>query len=222
MRLVDLTFDDWIEHAFGHEVRIQRNPWFFDTDHDWWAPRPAVAVDYLARLFERPDEHLRWFSDAQIAQGLTYLVSTSASGDSGWLYSTDVATANRLACIHATYSVFEKLFAPRCLPSLGHLSEIGGPLNGVCYMWWDEFPSVALAGDPDRAGLHEALLNALRRILKLPSLACQESALHGLGHWAYYYPTDVAPIIDAWLANGEIPEPRLILYAQSAPCGCVL
>ena len=98
MRLGDLTFDAWLEHAFGHEVRIQRAPWFFDQDCGWWDPRPAEAVGYLTRLFEDPKPPLQYFSDSQIAQGLTYLVSTSASGDRGWLYSRDVSVEDRVRC----------------------------------------------------------------------------------------------------------------------------
>ena len=51
MRLQNLTFDQWLEHAFGHEVRIQQAPWYFDLDHDWWDPTPAQAIAYLTRLF---------------------------------------------------------------------------------------------------------------------------------------------------------------------------
>ena len=86
MRLTGLPFDEWIEHAFAHEVRFQRASWFFDPDHDWWDPDPGEAVSHLTRLFTEPEHSLRWFSDEQIAQGLTYLVSTSASGDNGWLF----------------------------------------------------------------------------------------------------------------------------------------
>jgi len=64
-------------------------------------PEPAVAVAYLTQLFEQPEPPLRWYSDSQIAQGLTYLVSTSATGDSGWLYSTDVPIADRVRCVEA-------------------------------------------------------------------------------------------------------------------------
>jgi hypothetical protein len=157
MRLTDLSFEDWIEHAFSHEVRAQRAPWYFDPDHDWWHGPPVVAVAYLTRLFEEPEVLLRWFSDAQVAQGLTYLVSTSASGDSGWFYSTSVPTEDRVHCVEAVASLFAELFAPRCTPHLSHLSEAGaGPLNCVCYMWWDEFPCVALPDDPDLEILHDA------------------------------------------------------------------
>jgi hypothetical protein len=66
MQLRTLSFDDWIEHVFSHEVRFRRPQWFFDIDADWWNPEPE-AVAYLTRLFENPEEPLYWLTDAQIA-----------------------------------------------------------------------------------------------------------------------------------------------------------
>ena len=113
MRLVDLSFSDWIEHAFSHEVRLHGSAWFFDTDAPWWDPAPSVAVEYLTRLLSDAARVLAWFSDGQIAQGLTYLFNTSASGDSGWLYSRDVPASARSRCIEAMAVLFEQIFAPR-------------------------------------------------------------------------------------------------------------
>jgi hypothetical protein len=223
VRLTDLSYEDWLEHAFGREVRIQQAAWFFDHDCDWWDPEPAVAVAYLTRLFERPEPALRWYSDSQIAQGLTYLVSTSATGDNGWLYSTDVAIEDRVRCVEAVAFLFAQLFVPRCTPHLSHLSETeAASLNGVCYMWWDGFPCLALAGDPNLPTMQETALRAMARILGFKSLACQESALHGLGHWQRDHDRQVSAIIDGFLdANPDI-DTRLIRYANSARCGCVL
>lgn len=223
MLLTDLSFEQWIEHAFSHEVRIGRNAWYFDDDIDWWNPAPAVAVSYLTRLFSEPERALRWFSDEQIAQGLTYLVSTSASGDSGWLYAKDVKLEERRRCVESVGTLFARLFAPRCAPLLSHLSEApAGTLNCVCYMWWDEFPSLALPDDPHFQTLHRAALRTLEGILQLDSLPCRESALHGLGHWQRAWPKDVTPIIDRFLAAHPDLDARLSAYAHSARCGCVL
>jgi hypothetical protein len=52
--------------------------------------------------------------------------------------------------------------------------------------------------------------------LALSSAACQESALHGLGHWRRYDPQDVERIVDAYLAAGAPADPRLIGYAKAA------
>lgn len=223
MHLQSLTFDDWLEHSFGHEVRFQQAPWYFDLDHDWWDPLPREAVSYLTRLFEDPEPALQGFANSQIAQGLTYLVNTNASGDNRWLCSTNVPTRDRVRCVSSVATLFMKLFTPRCTQSLSHLSEAdAGTLNCVCYMWWDVFPSLALAGDPDLPILHETALRTMERILHLNSIACQESALHGLGHWQRDYSERVAQIIERFCEAHSKADPRLLAYAQSARCGCVL
>ena len=57
-------------------------------------------------------------------------------------------------------------------------------------------------------------------ILGFKSLAC--STLHGLGHWQRDHERQVNVIIDGFLeANSDI-DSRLISYAHSARCGCVL
>jgi hypothetical protein len=38
VRLTDLGYEDWLEHAVGREVRIQRAAWFFDHDCDLVGP----------------------------------------------------------------------------------------------------------------------------------------------------------------------------------------
>ena len=60
------------------------------------------------------------------------------------------------------------------------------------------------------------------RMLGLNSLACQESALHGLGHWQAKYDRQVSAIIDCFLDFNPKTDPRLISYAHSARGGCVL
>jgi hypothetical protein len=218
MRLTNLSFEEWIEHAFGREVRIQQAAWYFDPNHDWWDPKPVEAVSYLTRLFEDPERTLHWFSDGQIAQGLTYLVGTSASGDNGWLSAMEVPVEARVRCIEAIGKLFDRLFAHRCTPRLSHLSEVpAGTLNCVCYMWWDECPCIALPG-----GLSGTVLTTMEHILRLGSLACQESALHGLGHWQRHHASEVARIIDAFVLSQSKLDPRLLAYANAARCGCVL
>ena len=44
MRLTHLSYEDWLERAFGREVRIQQAAWSFDHDRDWWDSEPAIAV----------------------------------------------------------------------------------------------------------------------------------------------------------------------------------
>jgi hypothetical protein len=62
----------------------------------------------------------------------------------------------------------------------------------------------------------------MEQILGLGSLACQESALHGLGHWQPQHASEVARIIDAFIMSQRELDPRLLAYAKAAQCGCVL
>jgi hypothetical protein len=68
MGLTGLAYDDWLEHAFGREVRIGRGPWFFDPDQDWWSPGDAEYVEHLTRLFLEPEALIERYTDSQIEQ----------------------------------------------------------------------------------------------------------------------------------------------------------
>ena len=217
-----LTYSEWLEHCFGHEVRVHGNPWYFDPDTSHWNPPADEALSHLIGLFENPLS-LENFADSQISQGLNYLVNTMATGDPGWFSSRSVSVSHRLRAIRAIYSLFDQLFRPRCAPIMSHLDEEGAnPLNGNCYMWWDSFPSVALPDDPDRLALQDAALAVMGEILTLDSIACQESALHGLGHWQREHPTIVESSIDRFMQSNTALDHRLVAYAQAARCGCVL
>src|SRR6266571_1003047 len=64
-----------------------------------------------------------------------------------WMTSEQKITlGDRVRCVEAVASLFAQLFVPRCTPHLSHLGETeAGSLNGVCHMWWDGFPCLALA-----------------------------------------------------------------------------
>jgi hypothetical protein len=140
-RLTELSYEDWLEHVFSHEIRTCQAAWYFDLDAPWWDGPPAVTVAYLTRLFEDPDPALAYFADSQIAQGLHYLIDSGAGGYVLALSQSAVALQDRLRCLESIGTLFAHLFAPRCTPHLSHLDEPGaGPLNVTCYMWWDIFP----------------------------------------------------------------------------------
>ncbi len=223
MALRDLAYETWLDHAFGHEVRIGRNPWFFDEDRAFWQPTSAEYVAHLTRLFENPEPLVDVFADSQIAQGLTYLVDTMAVGDDRHLADPAVPVADRLRLIASIATLFERLFARRCSPHLSHLDEPGAAvLNGRCYMWWDTFPSIGLDGDRHLGEMQNAVLSVMERTLSLRSIACQESALHGLGHWSRENGGRVESIIDDFVAHHGDARPELLRYAGAARSGCIL
>src|SRR5262245_3874442 len=89
-------------------------------------------------------------------------------------------------------------------------------------MWWDEFPCIALLCDPNLERLSGTALATMEDILGLGPIACQESALHGLGHWELQHASEVARIIDAFVLSKTELDPRLLAYANAARCGRIV
>ena len=94
-------------------------------------------------------------------------------------------------------------------------------MNPVCYMWWDLFPAFGRPTEPDYAAVDVELLAVMKRALALDSLGCQESALHGLGHWQDQYPGVVEQTINEFLARSGGMRQELREYAEYARLGYV-
>jgi hypothetical protein len=225
-QLTNLSFDEWLNFVFDHPVTSPE--WYWKINRDDWNPdkEPKVAVSHITLAFESPTTAFSRFSDAQINQGLWYLVSNSCSNHMFALTNRLVPLAERRQAIAAMYTLFEQIFLPRCSGNLQHLDErVQGdvnPLDIVCYMWWDLLPLIGDGVGPDQKVITEEILEVLRMILDLDSDACRESALHGLGHWHPYKSKQVEVIIDKFLASNRQIRPELASYAESARKGCVL
>jgi hypothetical protein len=224
MTVTGLDFAAWIAHVFDHAVPYCQPPWYDLADAPLWQAPASVTVAHITRLFEDPEPPLAFLADSQIAQGLRYIIQPGASDFWIAIHDRAVPVEDRLRCLAATEPLFARLLAPRCTPHLSHRDEPGaGPLNGICYMWWDIFPALLAPSDPAAPAAAETVLAALAGILALDSPACCESALHGLGHLHHAHPRAVERIIGRFLAtpSPELP-PALLDYARAARCGCVL
>jgi hypothetical protein len=218
--LKDLTFDDWVLHMFNHPVT--ETAWHWDLDADEVELEPQQVIAYTTRLFTNARELLTPYTDAQVNQGLWFLIG---EGHTPLTVLTDANNPldERSRCIHAITQVFEQSFLPRCTPHLSHVDEPGAsPLNLVCYMWWDIFPLRGQPKDASRQEIDAACLSVMETTLQLPSIACQESALHGLGHWGRYYEGRCQSIISTFMQRHRDLRPQLRTYAESAQKGCVL
>jgi hypothetical protein len=89
-------------------------------------------------------------------------------------------------------------------------------------MWWDITPLGGYPDEPARKEMDHAILQVMDATLHLDSIACQESALHGLGHWHLHYPGQVEEIIQGFYQQNKILPEKLRTYALSALNGCVL
>ena len=221
-----MNFDEWINFIFDHSVT--EPAWYWDASDEWDGHdlSEAQTVEYLTELFERAGTLLEPFSDAQPNQGLMMLVSGSYSDCMHSLRDQEVPLPDRLRGIQAMESLFEQCFALRCSPFLSHLDEPGvNPLNAVCYMWWDVIPIHGLAYHcpelADSVALDQACLAVMQKILKMDSVACQESALHGLGHWKSYY-ADPTNFITDFLKRHRKIRAELKEYALRAREGYVI
>ena len=220
-RIDFLPFDGWVRHTFDHPAPGPE--WYFDLDAPFWAGPPRLTIAYVTRLFEDPCPVLAGYTDEQLNRGFWYLLSNGLSDYMCALADASVPLADRVRCVRSFVPVFENLLAVRCTPHLSHLDEPGaGPLNLAGYMWWDIIPFGVAPTDASGRELGEAALGAMADILTIDRVACQESALHGLGHWQRRWPTEVARIIDEFLARNANARAELLAYARSARGGCVL
>jgi hypothetical protein len=214
----DLTFEEWVRYVFDNPPGYA----WFDQLADWGTIAPATMVAYLGRLCAEAGTRLAPYADAQVAQSFWFLAG-GGTGALDALLDEGVPWPARQVALRAIGALFTDCFAPRCGPFLSHLDEDSDhPLNGLCYMWWDLFPTWGHPALQSQARVDAEVLALLAQILTVPSDACRESALHGLGHWAAAYPGSVDAIIDAWLRAQPVLRPELRRYAECARRGCVL
>ncbi len=202
--------------------------WFHQPDCDYWreSADPNRTVDYLTRLFSNVDRLVTPYTNAQIDQGLNFLTSNGASDHMFELLEAEVPLDARIACVQSFYDVYEKLYARQCDPILlsmifGHDANIN-PLNLTCYMWWDNSPFYGKSGDPVTEQLDQPILDVMAKTLQINHMACQEGALHGLGHWSGKYPEFVEATIDRFLETNPDLHPALRSYALAARTGQIL
>jgi hypothetical protein len=219
------TFSEWLDAVFNHPVK--KREWYWDEGLESYWDRlelsNSITVEYMTRLFSAPDQPKR-YSLEQIAQGIWFLIGKSSPGGSAYaLLKSDVPLSHRIACVRAMANFFRAFVVPA---APGRANEQKDEFQGVCYMWWDIFPTYGgpthgpnTGGEPE---LHTACLNTMAEILSMPCELCQLSALHGLGHWHRNYSEKVEGIVDTFLQKTPDLTNRIIDYAGKAQVGRVL
>lgn len=231
----DLTFNEWIDHVFDHS-----DPgWHWEDDAPYWNPltAPSQALSFLGRLFSNPSFLIDLFTPNQIGGGLNFLVNNSCSNYAFVFLNEDLPIEERVRGIHAIGTLYLELLSRICQPELSHGRRAQSPestqADYICYMFWDLFPLYARSKSPfkstqaevaahldDHLKVEAACLDAMETTLAIEHIACQEGALHGLGHWATDYPERVRGIIDAFLRSTD-PRDGLLVYAKAARRGDV-
>jgi hypothetical protein len=205
---VEVPFEDWVVGVFDPSVE---DPW----------PPPAQGLDYLTRLFSDPLGGLEGLSDEEIGVGLWSVLDSGGAGTALALDDPSLPLEARVACVRQIPTLYRSLFRPRCRERLGHLSEQDGRLEMICYMFWDVACFGGQPGEREGNLFEDAVLDVLEDTLHLDHAACQESAIHGLGHRVTRHPDRAPAVLDRWLRTGHARDPRLRPYAESARSGCI-
>ncbi len=216
---VGISYPTWLDCVFAQPHSSEPHAWSPDVGD----ATPAEIVSFMTRLFASCGNKLAPFDDRQVAQGLWYVVSPGNSDCMFDLYDRGVGWDERCASIRSMFALYRDCFAHRCEDAETNEVSPGNRINGVCFMWWDVFPSGGSEDttDQERASVDRELIGVMAHALELRHLACRESALHGLGHWETADPERVHGIIDGWLArNPDLPS-TLQEYARAAREGQV-
>lgn len=224
------SFEAWREWWFDYlcrpnEFEAQGVPyWRLEVESRYEPFGSATrAGEALIKIFGTSSDLVSKFGREATAEGLWKIAQALAVkyGHSLWDADADAQVVER--ALAAMPRLFADTFAPHCDAAMSSSgSETTNPINSACYMWFD---IIGL----DHCDLNEITderiqwsLRTLTAVLEIPHLACQESALHGLGHIAYFKKSAlVRPIIREFLGrNRKIPA-KLRAYAEFAAGGHV-
>jgi hypothetical protein len=208
-----------VYQEFGYEDWVVA---VFDPAADDPYVAPAQALSHLTRLFNDPVPVLEPFTDDEIGAGLWSVLDSGGSAEARSIGDVTLPIDDRIAGVESIRTLYRALFVPRCAGRLGHLSEQGGRLEMVCYMFWDIAAFAGVPGEREGNLLEDAVLDVLEDLLYIEHLAVQESALHGLGHRCGRQPERVARLIQRWRKRLPVSDERLRAYAAAAETGCVL
>ena len=198
INLNNYSFDEWVEFVFDHPV--SEPAWYWDDGWKWEGD-PHLLLKYATGLFSSPMFLLQEYSAEQLEQGFWFLLGSAGKLDH-WVWAKEIDWSIRKACISSMVNVFEQLF-------------VKNPLGETCYMWWDLLSEFRDEGDPQ---VRDAMLESLSRVLKIESLDCQTSALHGLGHLAHGGKKEV---IEEFLNVRPNLDEKTEQYARAAIAGKV-
>ena len=190
---------------------------------NWQSEQPATVLARLSRLFCSGQYLLETYTEKEVSQLLWELIG--ASGELGVLFDPALPIDDRLETIATIKKFYGDVFLPCCQPLLLHgLRETPpeiSPLNTICYMWWDIFPTWGKPEDPQAAKIDSAIMELLGELLQFEHAALRESAAHGLGHWHLSYAGNVEGIIDRFLESKPSLSMEMQNYLQAARAGCV-
>jgi hypothetical protein len=225
-----MEYQVWIDEIFN---RKQVDEFDLDWSDDFCDRLYKMEGEEILRLisltFEQSGTDLMPFSDVQASFGINFLTNETRDPMHA-VYDINIPLAIRRQTIESFVPLYRDFFTKRCDDCFS--SDTKNPLNTRCYkLWYSDHPDIYcfLQGNgPDANEMCETFIDMLEKILFIPHTACQESALHGLGHsimrcsFSKEYPKSYSRrmlvVIDQNLQS-SIGNKNLIQYAKQAKTG---
>lgn len=208
------SFHSWLDALFG--APLLSHPGDL-CNYEILPSTREEELSFFSELFEFPSHVLAAYSADQVGQGLAYLVSGTYQTHPHVLLDRRLSTQVQQATILNIINVFREVFAIKTEQTHPEYAQ-SRSLDHICYVWWDVFPT---EGAPDErlADHFELFLSVMEQTLYINSLACVESALHGLNHWVKHREKRVHTIIDTFLRHSFRLSLSIREHAQWAKDG---
>jgi hypothetical protein len=169
-------------------------------------------------MFGDPATLIRRYTPDQIGEGIWFIISGGIGEHLRVLHDDAVPLEERFRCIRSIAQFYQGLVAPICGDAIGHLGVDGpqpdDPLYLASFMFWDIATIQAVPP------FESVVVEVLEEILALPSLTCQEAAIHGLGEniGCLEAKAEIDRVLRSYLARPDL-HPGLAEYARDARAG---
>ncbi len=198
------NLSDLSTYLFQREVSDKH--WAFSMEYEPSYVEDGHLGSLILDLFKNMPAVCEGYSDAQIAQGLNYIINPSLS-DLAFFFGGDVEYEITEKFLDSTLLVFKTVFAARLAPDN---DEYDHDLSYVCKVWWDVLPYVCDMKPDIQRKILKKVLGILEQIIAMDSMVCRESALRGLESLSPYMAQECDRIIAEHASR--LPKDLLALF----------
>ena len=205
------TFDEFVDFLFDRELipvlqeqPAAAEPWYWHAEVTF---DPMRVASFYILLFTAPRMLLERFSASQLEQAFWAIQSSNIEcAVTEVIWHPQIPFEIRESCVRSMLHLYELLFSDATLETSPN-------------MWWDSLAYDWHCGNRSRANggedeaMQDVMFETLGKILQLPSVSCQEAAIHGLGH--LHHP-GTSNLISAYLAQNPRIDENLREYALAA------
>lgn len=201
------SYGEFVSFIFDRTPRPREgkyHPWYFDVEVTYDAAR---VCEFYTRLFRDPDFLLEKYSKLQLEDGF-WAIHGSAFDCSAFfiMWNEELPFSARSECVRSMSRLFLRLFTKVTLET-----SVNMWWDSLCYEWECENKDRNRGGEDLQ--MQDVLFEVLSGLLQSDSEACQDAALHGLGH--LHHP-ETQKLIDAYLAEHPSLSKEAKGYALAA------